>query len=149
MENIPSFSKGFMWYDRWCRISSINNIGWNRGLFWSLRLVICECSPCKNISPQTTGGFKHFSIFTPNVWGNDSIWLAIFFKWIGEKPPTKWSIIFLQRGSSFSGFWPVRSVAPPMKAMRRTLPTRSLETYRTKKSVKCWMPLRFFTFFWR
>ena len=36
------------------------------------------------------GNLKIFGIFTPKIWGNDSKFdVCIFFKGVGEKPPTR------------------------------------------------------------
>ena len=34
------------------------------------------------INKYLGGGFKYFFIFTPIIWGNDPIWLLLYFKWV-------------------------------------------------------------------
>ena len=46
-----------------------------------------------------SGGLTYFCMFIP-IWGNDPIWL-IFFRWVGEKPPTRWQLCIPKFNTGF------------------------------------------------
>ena len=53
------------------------------------------------------GNSNIFEIFTPNPGDDDPIWRAYFFKWVGEKPPTRcvWKIEMLDGLFLWTSFW--------------------------------------------
>ena len=72
--------------------------------FWQeMHLHSCFFFPllrCKNPG----GGSKGFSIFTPTS-GDDPIWQETFFKWIGEKPPTRNCLVNMVGSIHFTRNW--------------------------------------------
>ena len=75
-------------------------------IFWTIviRVDFCRRGFKLNIEISTLtidGGFKYFS-FSPVFGEDEPILTSIFFKWVGEKPPTSWVLSELMGGSESS-----------------------------------------------